>query len=442
MAELENELGKQDLEQLHQDFKNAPKSDILSRIITQNGINQAAQDPDAQVRLDPVFSVDLQTGTVTNQKQSGRCWLFSLVNTLRHGFAKKYKVKDFNLSQKYLFFWDRIERANIYYSRMIATADRPADDREVTYYLSMPGSDGGQWAMAAALVQKYGVVPVSDYPETSNVENTGALDTVMNRKLRLDGMQLREMVRAGKADGDIQAARNKMLREVYRMVAYSFGEPPTTVDFAYRDDDKKYHRIKGLTPQQFYKQYFDVDLDDYVVIANSPDKDFDRLYSLPSQNNVIGGKQIQFLNLPMATLKKATVAQLKDGETVWFGNDVLEQMDRKKGYLDSHLYRYSELFDVNLEMDKAKRLEYHQAEVSHAMTLAGVDLDDQGQPTKWKVENSWGDKYGNKGYFTMADSWMNDYVYEVVVHKQYLTAEQQKLLKTAPVELPAWDSLA
>lgn len=372
MAELENELGKQDLEQLHQDFKNAPKSDILSRIITQNGINQAAQDPDAQVRLDPVFSVDLQTGTVTNQKQSGRCWLFSLVNTLRHGFAKKYKVKDFNLSQKYLFFWDRIERANIYYSRMIATADRPADDREVTYYLSMPGSDGGQWAMAAALVQKYGVVPVSDYPETSNVENTGALDTVMNRKLRLDGMQLREMVRAGKADGDIQAARNKMLREVYRMVAYSFGEPPTTVDFAYRDDDKKYHRIKGLTPQQFYKQYFDVDLDDYVVIANSPDKDFDRLYSLPSQNNVIGGKQIQFLNLPMATLKKATVAQLKDGETVWFGNDVLEQMDRKKGYLDSHLYRYSELFDVNLEMDKAKRLEYHQAEVSHAMTLAGL----------------------------------------------------------------------
>lgn len=442
MAELENELGKQDLEQLHQDFKNAPKSDVLSRIITQNGINQAAQDPDAQVRLDPVFSIDLQTGTVTNQKQSGRCWLFSLVNTLRHGFAKKYKVKDFNLSQKYLFFWDRIERANIYYSRMIATADRPADDREVTYYLSMPGSDGGQWAMAAALVQKYGVVPVSDYPETSNVENTGALDTVMNRKLRLDGMQLREMVRAGKADGDIQAARNKMLREVYRMVAYSFGEPPTTVDFAYRDDDKKYHRIKGLTPQQFYKQYFDVDLDDYVVIANSPDKDFDRLYSLPSQNNVIGGKQIQFLNLPMATLKKAAVAQLKDGETVWFGNDVLEQMDRKKGYLDSHLYRYSELFDVNLEMDKAKRLEYHQAEVSHAMTLAGVDLDDQGQPTKWKVENSWGDKYGNKGYFTMADSWMNDYVYEVVVHKQYLTAEQQKLLKTAPVELPAWDSLA
>lgn len=442
MTETEDALGKQDIKRLHDEFKKSPKSEVLSRIITQNGVNQAAQDPNAQVRLDPVFSIDLQTGSVTNQKQSGRCWLFALVNTLRHQFAKKYRVKDFNLSQKYLFFWDRIERANIYYSRMIATADRPADDREVTYYLSMPDDDGGQWAMAAALVQKYGVVPVSDYPETSNVENTGALDTVMNRKLRIDGMTLRQLVNDGKSDEEINAARQKMLAEVYRITAYSFGEPPTTVNFSYRDDDKKYHKISGLTPQQFYDQYLGIDLDDYVVISNSPEKAFNQLYALPSQNNVVGGKQIQFLNLPMAVLKKAAIAQLKDGETVWFGNDVLEQMDRKKGYLDSHLYRYSDLFDVNLAMDKSQRLTYHQAEVSHAMTLTGVDLDDQGQPTKWKVENSWGDKNGNKGYFTMADSWMNDYVYEVVVHKKYLTKDQQALLKTAPIELPAWDSLA
>lgn len=442
MAEINDSLGKADFAQLHEDFIKAPKSDVLSRVITQNGINQAAQDPDAQVRLDPVFSVDLQTGSVTNQKQSGRCWLFSLVNTLRHGFAKKYKIKDFNLSQKYLFFWDKIERANIYYSRMIATADRPTNDREVAFYLGMPGEDGGQWAMAAALVQKYGVVPVSAYPETSNVENTGAFDAVMDRKLRIDGMVLRDLVNAGKSDDEIAAARQKMLSEVYRIAAYSFGEPPTTVNFSYRDDDKAYHKISGLTPQQFYDQYFGVDLDDYVVISNSPDKDFDRLYSLPSQDNVAGGKQIQFLNLPMAVLKQTAIAQLKDGEAVWFGNDVLEQMDRKKGYLDSHLYRYSELFDVNLEMDKAKRMAYHQAAVSHAMTLTGVDLDEQDQPTKWKVENSWGDKNGEKGYFTMADSWMNDYVYEVVVHKKYLTKAQQAILETAPVELPAWDSLA
>ncbi|GAD17313.1 C1 family peptidase [Lentilactobacillus otakiensis] len=441
MTDKNSVLTDKDFSELHNDFKSAPKSDVLSRIIEQNGINQAAQDPDAQVRLNPVFSVDLQTGSVTNQKQSGRCWLFSLVNTLRHQFASKYKVKDFNLSQKYLFFWDKIERANIFYDRILATASRPADDREVENYLSFPGDDGGQWAMAAALVQKYGVVPVSDFPETANVENTGAFDIVMNRKLRIDAANLRQMVKGEKSDDEISAARKKMLSEVYRITAYSFGEPPTTVDFAYRDDDKKYHKVSGLTPKEFYAKYFDVDLDDYVVLSNSPEKDYNQLYSLPSQNNVVGGKQIQFLNLPMDVLKKATIAQLKDGETVWFGNDVLEQMDRKKGFLDSHLFRYSELFDTDLEMDKGTRLQYHQAEVSHAMTFTGVDLDGD-TPTKWKVENSWGDKNGEKGYFTMNDDWMDDYVYEVVVHKKYLSDDQKTLLKQAPIELPAWDSLA
>ncbi|EHO50185.1 C1 family peptidase [Lentilactobacillus kisonensis] len=441
MQNQDNTLGSKDFTQLHKDFKNTPKSDLLTRIVAQNGINQAAQDPDAAVRLDPVFSVDLQTGTVTNQKQSGRCWLFSLVNTLRHAFAKKYKVKDFNLSQKYLFFWDKIEEANIFYDHILATATRPADDREVAFYLSLPGGDGGQWAMAAALVQKYGVMPASQYPETSNVENTGAFDTVMSRKLRIDGMKLRDMVNAKKTDKEIAAARKQMLSEVYRITAYSFGEPPTTVNFEYRDDDKNYHQVSGLTPQKFYDQYFGVDLDDYVVATNSPDKALNKLYSMPSEDNVVGGRHIEFLNLPMMTLKKAAIAQLQAGETVWFGNDVLEQMDRKKGYLDSHLYRYSELFDADLEMDKAKRLAYHQAMVSHAMTLAGVDLV-AGKPTKWKVENSWGDKNGVKGYFTMSDDWMDDYVYEVVVHKKYLSKAQQELLKQAPIELPAWDSLA
>ncbi len=442
MSVNSKELSEADFKELRADAASQPKADVLARVITANGINQAAKDPEATVRLDPVFSVDLQTGSVSNQKQSGRCWLFSLLNTLRHGFAKEYKVKDFELSEKYLFFWDKIERANIFYDRMIATASRPANDREVTYYLDAPGDDGGQWGMAAALVQKYGVVPASLYPETNNVENTGALNTILNRKLRKDGMILRSLVQDGHTDEEIISARGKMLKEIYRIVVYSLGVPPTAVEFAYRDDDKKYHKVSGLTPKEFFDQYFKVDLDNYVVLTNSPEKPFDKLYSLPSSQNVVGGKQVEFLNVPMDYLKRAAISQLKAGETVWFGNDVLEQMDRKSGFLDSKLYRYSELFDVDLEMSKAERLEYHQAEVSHAMTLAGVDLDEEGNPTKWKVENSWGEKNGVKGYYTMADNWMEDYVYEVVVRKEFLTSSQEKLLNTAPVELPAWDSLA
>ncbi|WP_283679896.1 C1 family peptidase [Lentilactobacillus sp. Marseille-Q4993] len=436
------ELDEQDFKELHTNFTNSTKSDVLSRIVAQNGINQAAQDPNAAVRLDPVFSVDLQTGAVSNQRQSGRCWLFSVMNTLRHGFAKEYKVKDFELSEKYLFFWDKIERANMFYDNILATSDKPADDREVMSLLSGPGDDGGQWAMAAALVQKYGVVPASLYPETANSKNTGAFDLLMDKKLRKDGMLLRRMISDNKSDDELVAARKKMLNEVYRIVAYSFGEPPTQVDFKYRDDDKKFHEVSGLSPKEFFDKYFHVDLDDYVVLSNSPDKELNKRYALPSQNNVVGGKKIEFLNVEMAALKDTAIAQLKDGETVWFGNDVLQQMDRKTGYLDSNLYRYSELFDVDFKMSKAERLEYHEANVSHAMTLAGVDLDDKDQPIKWKVENSWGDKNGEKGYFTMNDDWMEDFVYEVVVHKKYLTADQKALLDQPAEDLPAWDSLA
>ncbi|GAY72521.1 C1 family peptidase [Lentilactobacillus kosonis] len=438
---INNKLTEEQIESLRQDYASQPNGDVFTRIITENGINQAAKDPEAAIRLDPVFSIDLPTGKVTNQRQSGRCWLFSLLNTLRHQFAGQYKVKDFELSEKYLFFWDKIERANIFYDRMIALASKPANSREVADYLNGPGNDGGQWAMAAALIEKYGVVPASQYPETQNVENTSALNTVLNQKLRKDGMILRRMVNDGNSDSELAEARAKMLSEVYKIVTYALGVPPTEINFAYRDDDKQYQKITGLTPQQFYQQYFQMNLDNYVVLTNSPDKAFNRLYSLPSQQNVVGGRQIEFLNVEMDYLKQAAIGQLKAGETVWFGNDVLEQMDRKQGFLDSELYRYSDLFNVDFKMSKAERLEYRQAEVSHAMTLTGVDLDSNDVPVKWKVENSWGDKNGNQGYFTMNDNWMEDYVYEVVVRKDFLTGEQQQILGTAPIELPAWDSL-
>jgi len=425
---------------LHADLQQQPAHDVISRAVIKNGVLAAAEDPQATVRLDRTFSVELDTGKVSNQKHSGRCWLFSTLNTIRHQFAAKYGVKDFELSQSYLFFWDRIERANMFYNNILRTADRPLDDREVAFFLQRPDDDGGQWAMGAALVQKYGVVPASVMPESFNTTDTTGIGSALNLKLRKDALTLRKLVADGASEEQIAATRAAALKEVYRMAAYAFGEPPTTFDLEYKDDKHHYHRDAGLTPQDFFDKYFDIDLDDYVVLSNSPDKPFDRLYSLPSQDNIVGGKHITMLNEPMADLKQAAIAQLQDGDTVWFGNDVLQQMSRERGFLDSHLYQISDLFGVDLGLTKAQRLATGEAEVSHAMTLTGVDLVAD-EPTRWKVENSWGEKNGDKGYFVMTDDWMDDFVYEVVVHKRYLTAGQQALLTTEPEPLPAWDSL-
>ncbi|WP_412989294.1 C1 family peptidase [Pediococcus siamensis] len=413
---------------------------VVQRAATKNGVLKASEDIAAKVRLDRTFSIEIETGKVSNQLHSGRCWLFSMLNTLRHQVADKYNMKDFELSQAYSYFWDKIERANIFYENILRTADKPTYNREVSFYLAGPGGDGGQWAMAAALIQKYGVVPSSVMPESFNTNDTTGFGESLSRKLRKDAITLRELKNSGATEGQLNAKRDQLLGEVYRMTAIAVGEPPVKFDFEYRDDKKNYQRDADLTPKEFYDKYVAVDLDDYVVLANSPDKPFNKLYSLPAEDNVVGGKKITVLNEEMDVLRQATIAQLKDGETVWFGNDVLEQMDRKDGLLDSQLYRTDALYDVDLSMSKAERFQYGQANVSHAMTFTGVDVV-EGQAKKWKVENSWGEENGDKGYFAMTDDWFEDYVYEVVVHRKYLTEAQLKAADSTPEPVPVWDPL-
>jgi aminopeptidase C len=294
--------------------------------------------------------------------------------------------------------------------------------------------------MAISLVKKYGVVPSYAMPESFNTSATAGFAQALADKERKDALVLRKLAQAGDTEG-LEKARKQFLNEVYRMTAIAVGEPPKTFDLEFRDDDKGYHLDKDLTPVAFFNKYFDVDLDDYVVLTNAPDHEYGKLYHLGAEDNVEGGSPILFLNVPMEYLERAAVAQLKDGEAVWFGNDVLRQMDRKTGYLDTDLYKLDELFDVDTSLTKAERLATGVGEVSHAMTLVGVD-EDQGEIRQWKVENSWGDKSGSKGYYVMSQDWFKEYVYEVVVHKQYLTKDQQALLASTPVELEPWDSLA
>ena len=438
---MAHELTVQELEKFSADFNKNPENKVIARSAQRSGVLEASYNDRVQSELTRVFSTELDTDNVTNQKHSGRCWLFATLNVLRHEFGKKYKAKDFTFSQAYNFFWDKIERANMFYNRILDSADMPLDSRQVKSDLDFAGADGGQFQMAAALVEKYGVVPSYAMPETFNTNDTTGFATALGDKLKKDALFLRKLKQEGK-DDEIKKTREKFLSEVYQMTAIAVGEPPKKFDLEYRDDDKKYHLEKDLTPLEFLHKYLgDVDFDDYVVLTNAPDHEYGKLYGLPAEDNVSGSLRIKLLNVPMEYLTAASIAQLKDGEAVWFGNDVLRQMDRKTGYLDTDLYKLDDLFGVDLKMSKADRLKTGVGEVSHAMTLVGVD-EDNGEVRQWKVENSWGDKSGAKGYYVMNNEWFNDYVYEVVVHKKYLTDKQKELAEGPITDLPAWDSLA
>jgi bleomycin hydrolase len=430
-----------DLAKFKNDFAAKQQYQVAARAVQKNGIAAASENYAAKKNLNRVFSVEVKTGKVSDQKRSGRCWLFSTLNTLRHQFAKKYQVKDFELSQNYNSFYDRLEKANKFYESVIQTAALPLDDRVVSVLFDDPDDDGGQWANAAALIAKYGVVPKSVMPETYNSEQTAEIDDVLNLKLRKDGLQLRKVVTAGISAANLQRQKLDLLAEIYRMLVFAFGEPPVEFDLEYQDDKKKYYAARKLTPQRFFEEYFDWNFADYVCLTNAPDHKFNQLYGLPSQDYIFNGQKIIFANTQIEALKKAAIAQLQAGLTVWFGNDVLKDMDRKQGILAPEFYQRSALFAADLKLSKADRLRTCEAAVSHAMTLVGVDLVDD-QPTKWKVENSWGEKNGDQGYFVMSDRWFDEYVYEVIVRKEFLASKETAMLQQKPIDLKPWDSLA
>lgn len=436
----EHDLTSKMVEKLKKEFHSRKDAEIIARAIQKNGIKATSEDPTASERLHRAFSYEIKTGKPTNQRHSGRCWSFAALNTLRHKFATKYKFKDFELSQNYLFFWDRIERANMFFQKIIATADKPLHDRTVDFYLSFALNDGGQWANAASIIEKYGVVPEYVMPDTHNTKDTSDVAEVFDSLMRKDAIELRAMVQTNASAAELQKAQERMMGDVYKIAAYSFGEPPANFDLEYRDDDKKFHQVLGLTPLKFYHEYFDTNLSDYVVVTNAPDHEMDRSYLMPAQDSVVDGLPIKFVNVPFAELQEGAIKQLQAGETVWVGNDVLQQMDRKRGLMDAKLYHREELLDVDFVMDKKHRLETKQAVVSHAMTLTGFDMVND-QPTRWKIENSWGKDNGDNGYFVMTQDWFEEYTYEAVINKKYLSDRVKKVAESEPVTLPAWDSL-
>lgn len=420
-----------------------PKNRIIKDAIMKNGINAATLNNDAVVSMNPVFSEDIDTGKVTNQKMSGRCWMFAALNTFRHKLNSTFDLKDFELSQNYTMFWDKFEKSNYFLESIIDTADKPTDGRLVSWLLATPQQDGGQWDMLVSIIDKYGVVPKQVMPETFQSSRSVELNRLLNAKLREDAIHLRTLFEEGKSRQDLEAVKEGQLEDIYRILVFSLGEPPKTFDFEYRDEEKKeFHREIGITPQEFYKKYVGLNLDDYVSIINSPTKDkpYKKTYTVQYLGTVVGGRKIKYLNVDMETLKKLAIRQIKDKETVWFGCDVVLYTEPKLGIMDKAVFDYDTAFSTKFGLTKAQRLDYKQSCLTHAMVLTGVNLVD-GKPNRWKVENSWGEDRGHKGYFVASDKWMDEFTYQVVVNKKYLPDELKAAYDQKPIELKPWDPM-
>ncbi|MFR3923306.1 MAG: aminopeptidase C, partial [Dysosmobacter welbionis] len=368
----------------------------------------------------------LEQGEICNQKQSGRCWMFAALNTLRYQVMKKYDLKTFELSQAYLFFWDKLEKSNYFLESILDTLDEPANGRLVSYLLTAPVNDGGQWDMLCNLIEKYGVVPKTAYPESKASSGSREMDLTLTEKLREDACILRKLHKEGKDLDELRTRKTRMLGEIYRLLCICLGEPPKTFTFEYRDKDNNFHREEGLTPKSFFEKYVGVDLSDYVSLINAPteDKPYGRSYTVQYLGNVKEGSAVRYLNLPIEELKKAAIAQMKDGQPVWFGCDVGKHSERDSGIMDLDIRGLEDLLDTRFTMTKAERLDYGQSLMTHAMVFQGVNLDENGKPNRWRVENSWGKEPGKDGYYLMTDRWFDEYMYQVVVNKKYLTAEQ------------------
>ena len=430
-------------DKLYAAYEANPKYAAMENAISHNGLLVSLEKRSSAVENIPVFSIDLTKDKVSNQKASGRCWMFAALNTFRHKMISDFQLEDFELSQAHTFFWDKYEKSNWFLEQILATADLELTSRKVKFLLDTPQQDGGQWDMVVSLFEKYGVVPKAIYPESVSSSNSRELNQILNKLLRQDAQVLRELVKDGVDPSTLQVKKEELLQEIFNFLAMNLGLPPRRFDFSYRDKENYFHSENNLTPQEFYRKYVDLHLDDYVSIINTPtaDKPYGRSYTVEMLGNVVGSKPVRYLNVEMDRLKELAIAQMQAGETVWFGSDVGQSSNRKAGIMDEGIYDFTSSMDLHLTQDKAGRLDYSESLMTHAMVLTGVDLDEDGRSKKWKVENSWGDKVGNKGYFVASDAWMDQYTYQIVVRKEFLSAEELVAYEAEPIVLAPWDPM-
>ena len=437
---MPGEITKKQIDKMRKEFESDSSARVAQNAVTSNNLSSVTLRRDLVQEIDFTFSTKLDEWKATNQKSSGRCWLFATLNLFRPGTMKKMNVKEFEFSQAHIHFWDKFERSNHFLEAIIETSGRPVDDRTIHFLLSDPIGDGGQWNMAMNLIRKHGLVPKSAYPESNSSSSTRWMNSILKDILRSSACEIREILDSGGSEKEARSHKDSRMEDIWRVLCIHLGTPPESFDWQWRDKDKEFHRRGKMTPQQFAEEFVDVDWEEYVCIVNDPRNEYYQTYTVDYLQNVAGGPPGVYLNVPSDEMKSITQEILEDGMPVWMGCDVGKQMDRKRGLWDANLFETNELYGVDYGMSKADRLRYGQTMMTHAMLFTGVDVY-EGKPRRWRVENSWGDDSGQKGFYTMNDNWYDEHMFEIASPKKYLTEKMVKGLETVPIVLEAWDPM-
>ena len=432
---------KAQIEEFRKSFDSDPSATVAQNAVSNADLSTLALRRDLVQNMDFSFSTKLDEWSATNQRRSGRCWLFATLNLFRVGAMKKMNVKNFEFSQAHIHFWDKLERANHFLEAILETSDRPVDDRTIHFLLSDPIGDGGQWNMATNLIRKHGLVPMSAYPESHSSSSTRSMNTVLKDILRTTASEIRGILDDGGSKNEARKHKEERMKEIWRVLCIHLGTPPEKFDWQWRDKDNEFHRKGTMTPLEFVDEYVEVDWEDYICIVNDPRNEYYRTYTVDFLQNVAGGPPVVYLNVPSDEMKDITQRLLEDGIPVWMGCDVGKNMARKRGLWDADLYDLKGLYGIQFGMEKADRLRFGQTMMTHAMLFTGVDVVD-GKPRRWRVENSWGSEdSGEKGFYTMNDNWYDEHMFEIAAPKDYLTDEMKSGLKGDPIVLPAWDPM-
>lgn len=436
------EIKKEHLDELLKEYEQDKSCTIARHALSNQDIAVAAASKDSVSKMDFNFDINIKTMSVNNQKASGRCWIFAACNGIRELIGKKIGVGTFKLSQSYIAFYDKLEKLNYTLEALIETIDDDYDDRTVQFLVQNGIGDGGQWDMLVNVVNKYGICPKNAFVETYTSNNTRILNSLLNAEIRRFASEAR-IVKASKGMKGVEELKESYMKRFYRALVSCYGVPPKTFDLKYTDDKGQFQIVRGFTPKSFFEKYVGSRLDEFVSCINAPTKTkpFYKSYTVKYLGNVAGGKIVKHLNLPMERLKELILAQLKDNKIVWFGSDVSSYGDRMRGVWDDKEFDFKSLLDLDIKMEKGESLDFRSSAMNHAMCITGVAFDEKGKPTKWKIENSWGNDRGKDGYFMMSDTWFDQFTYQAVIDRKYLTKEELAAYEADPVVLKPWDPM-